>query len=300
MLVDLLQNTVEGLANGAAYALIALGFTLMFGVLGKLNLAYGAVIMIGLYAGAYAHLRWQAGWGVAAVVAVCGAVVAGIYVERACFAPMRRGGAMASMVASFAIWMQLEEVAMLVLPRHSYPVPALGDGTVIHLGPVLLRSEHLLMLVIAVGVMVIREWVVHGSRFGLGLRAIAENPRAAKFVGRNVGHTLFLACVLASAVGGIAGWLIVSADQQVSGMFGMWATFKGLVAAMLGGFGSLRGAVAGGLLLGVIEAQALWLFGPQIRDLSAYLLLFLLLVLRPGGLFGQTRALRDAAAHRRL
>ncbi len=83
-------------------------------------------------------------------------------------------------------------------------------------------------------------------------------------------------------------------------MFGMWATFKGLVAAMLGGFGSLRGAVAGGLLLGVIEAQALWLFGPQIRDLSAYLLLFLLLVLRPGGLFGQTRALRDAAAHRRL
>ena len=300
MWVDLFQNTIEGMANGSAYALMALGFTLMFGVVGKLNLAYGAVLMVGVYAGVYVHLEWQAGWAASAVAVVLGAVVAGIYVERTCFAPMRHGAAITSMVASFAIWMQLEEAATLVLPRHSYPFPSLVEGTVIHLGPLLLRREHLVMLAVALVVMAALEWLVRGSRFGLGLRAIAENPRAAGFVGRNVERTLFFAFVLASAVGGVAGWLVASADQQVSAMFGMWATFKGLIAAMLGGLGSLRGAVAGGLLLGVVEAHALWLAGPQIRDLCAYLLLFLLLILRPGGLSGQARIQRDAAAYGRL
>ncbi|MEQ1951777.1 branched-chain amino acid ABC transporter permease [Mesorhizobium sp. CN2-181] len=300
MLVDLVQNTIEGLANGSAYALIALGFTLIFGVVGRLNLAYGATIMIGLYAGIFVHAEWQAGWMVVAATTLLGSVAAGIYVERLCFAPMRQGAAITAMVASFAIWMQLEEVATLGLPRHSYPFPPLVTGPAIEIGPFLLRREHLFMLVVALVVMVALEWLVRASRFGLALRAIAENPRAARFVGHNVERSLFLAFMLASAVGGVAGWLIASTDQQVTAMFGMWATFKGLVAAMLGGLGSLSGAVIGGLLLGVVEAYALWTFGPQVRDLSAYLILFLLLVLRPGGLLGQVHALRDADTRRRL
>jgi branched-chain amino acid transport system permease protein len=197
MLVDLVQNTVEGLANGSAYALIGLGFTLIFGVVGRLNLAYGAAIMIGLYAGILAHVEWQAGWMAVAATTLIGSVAAGIYVERLCFAPMRQGAAITAMVASFAIWMQLEEVATLVLPRHSYPFPPLVDGAAIEVGPFLLRREHLVMLAVALAVMVALEWLVRASRFGLALRAIAENPRAARFVGHNVERALFLAFVLA-------------------------------------------------------------------------------------------------------
>lgn len=300
MLVDLVQNTIDGVANGSAYSLLALGFTLIFGVVGRLNLAYGSSIMIGLYAGAWLHVEWQAGWVAIAAAALAGSVLAGIYVERLCFAPMREGAAMAAMVASFAIWMQLEEIATLFLPRHSYPFPPLVEGGAILLGPFYLRLQHLVMLAVAAAVTFALERTVRASRFGLSLRAIAENPRAARFMGLRVERSLFLAFVLASAIGGVAGWLIVSTDQQVTAMFGMWATFKGLIAMMLGGLGSLPGAIAGGLLLGVVEAHAHWYFGPQIRDLSAWLLLFLVLVLRPGGLFGQPNAARDAEARRRL
>ncbi len=300
MLVDLVQNTIEGLANGSAYALIALGFTLIFGVVGRLNLSYGVSIMIGLYAGIFIHLEYQAGWVAVAAATVLGSVFAGIYVERLCFAPMRSGAAIASMVASFAIWMQLEAVATLVLPQHSYPFPPLVEGAATQIGPFYLRPEHLAMLAVALVVTLALERLVRHSRFGLALRAIAENPRAARFVGHNVERALFLAFVLASAIGGIAGWLIASSDQQVTAMFGMWATFKGLIAAMLGGLGSMPGAVLGGLLLGVVEANAQAYFGPQIRDLSAYLLLFLFLVLRPGGLLGQASVSVDTDARRRL
>ena len=300
MLVELTQNTIEGLANGSVYALIALGFTLIFGVAGRLNLAYGATIMIGLYAGVFVRAEWQAGSLTVAAAVLLGSVMAGVYVERLCFAPMRQGAAITAMVASFAIWMQLEEVATLVLPRHSYPFPPLTEGAPIELGPFLLRREHLVILAVALVVMAFLERLVRASRFGLALRAIAEDPRAARFVGRNVERSLFLTFALASAVGGIAGWLIASTDQQVTAMFGMWATFKGLIAAMLGGLGSLPGALLGGLLLGLVEAHALSYLGPQIRDLSAYLMLFLVLVLRPGGLLGQARAQRDVEARRRL
>lgn len=299
-MVDVVQNTIDGIANGSSYALLALGFTLIFGVLGRLNLAYGPSIMIGLYAGAFIHAEWDVGWAVVALAAMLGSVVAGVYVERLCFASMREGAAIAAMVASFAVWMQLEEIATLVLPRHSYPFPPLADDYAILVGPFYLRSEHLAMLSVAAVVMLVMHRIVTSTRFGLQLRAVAESGRAARFVGINVERVLFLAFVLASAIGGLAGWLIVSTDQQITPMFGMWATFKGLIAMMLGGLGSLPGAVAGGLLLGVVEAHAQWYFGPQIRDLAAYLLLFLVLVLRPGGLFGQAGAERAAEARRRL
>ena len=96
-----------------------------------------------------------------------------------------------------------------------------------------------------------------------------------------------LAFALASAVGGIAGYLVLATDQQVTPMFGMWATFKGLIAMMIGGLGSIPGAILGGLVLGIVEAHSQWYFGPQVRDLFAYLLLFACLVLRPGGLLGE-------------
>lgn len=301
MLVDLIQNTIEGLAIGSAYALLALGFTLIFGVLGRLNLAYGASIMIGLYAGIYVQQYWQAGWFAVAMATLLGTVIAGIYIERMCFASLRpQAATITAMVASFAVWMQLEAVATLVLPRHSYPFPALVQNGVLEIGPFYLRFEHLMMLGIALAVTIVLERMVRATRFGLSLRAIAENPKAAGFSGHNVERTLFLVFILASALGSVAGWMIASTDQQVTAMFGMWATFKGIIATMLGGLGSLTGAVIGGLLLGVFEVQIQWYFGPQIRDLSTFVLLFLILICRPGGLLGHKSAMRDHDSSRRL
>jgi len=125
-MIDLVQNTLDGVMIGSSYGLLALGFTLIFGVMRRLDLAYGPSIMIGGYFGTVLYLYYGAGPLAVASAVVLGAVIAGIYVERLCFAPMKAGAAIASMVSSFAIWMQLEQAAILVLPRHTYPFPPLA------------------------------------------------------------------------------------------------------------------------------------------------------------------------------
>jgi len=279
VLVDLVQNTLDGLAAGAAYALLALGFTLIFGVLRRANLSYGPAIMFGCYAATWTHVHFGAGLLLLALVAIAGAVLAGAYVERLCFAPHRRGSAIAAMVASFALWMQFEELATLVMPQHLYAFPMLHEGA-LAFGPFTMRVDALVMLGAAGAACVLLWWILYRTPFGLAVRAVIEQPAAAALAGINVPWVLVRVFALASAIGGVAGYLVVASHGQITPMLGMWSTLKGLLAMMLGGLGSLPGAVLGGLALGLLEAHSQWYLGPQLRDLIAYLLLFVLLAAR--------------------
>jgi branched-chain amino acid transport system permease protein len=281
MLVDLVQNSLDGLMLGASYALLALGFTLIFGVLRRVNLSYGPAIMFGCYAATWVSLNFQAGLLLLFLVTVAASILAGAYVERLCFAPHRQGSAIAAMVASFALWMQFEELATVLLPRHVYAFPALYDGGPLVFGPFFVRVEAFALLAAAAVVCPLLWGVLYRTRFGLAVRAVVSDPVAAQLSGIGVGRILILVFALASAIGGLAGYLIAASHEQVTPMLGMWSTLKGLLAMMLGGLGSLPGAVLGGLALGMIEAHSQWFLGPQLRDLTAYLLLFVLLALNP-------------------
>src|SRR5713101_1782816 len=178
-MIPFIQTTLDGLMVGSSYGLLALGFALIFGVMRRLNLSYGPSIMIGGYLGTLLYLNTGAGPIAVAGAVVLGAVIAGIYVERLCFAPMKAGAGIASMVSSFAIWMQLEQAAILVLPRHTYPFPPLTTGAPLEWGPFLLRPDHLIMLGSALGLTAGIQIALYRTRFGLALRAIIDNPVAA-------------------------------------------------------------------------------------------------------------------------
>src|SRR6266849_6464794 len=192
-MTDFVQNTLDGLMIGSSYGLLALGFTLIFGVMRRLNLSYGPSIMVGAYLGTFVYVQFGASPIAVAALAVAGAVLAGIYVERLCFAPMGPGAGIASMVSSFAIWMQLEQAAILVLPRHTYPCPPLTTGAPLEWGPFLLRPDHLIMLGSALGLTAGIQIALYRTRFGLALRAIIDNPVAAHLVGINVRTAVMLA-----------------------------------------------------------------------------------------------------------
>lgn len=282
MLADLLQNTLDGLAAGASYAPVALGFALIFGVLRRANLSYGPAIMLGCYAAALAHGRFPGlGLGALAAIALLAAVLAGAYVERLCFAPHRRGSAVAAMVASFALWMQLEEIATLMLPRHVVAFPALYEGEPLAIAGLVLRVEALAAIATAAAVCALLAAILYRSRFGLAVRAVVAAPLAAELSGIRPARVFFLVFALASAIGAAAGFLVAATDAQITPMMGLWLTFKGLLATMLGGLGSLPGAVVGALVLGLVEAHAQWFLGPQLRDFVVYLLLFSLLAAAP-------------------
>jgi branched-chain amino acid transport system permease protein len=280
-LIDFVQNTLDGLTAGASYALLAVGFTLIFGVLKRANLSYGPAIMLGAYTATWVFLQTGAGLVFLFLITVLATVLAGSYVERLCFAPHRRGTAAAAMVASFAIWMQLEELTTLLLPRHLYAFPALYEGGPFTFGPFFLRLESLLMLFAAVAICLLGWKILYATRFGIAVRAVIDDARAAELSGINVGAISVRVFAVASAIGGVTGFLIVASHEQVTPMLGMWSTLKGMLAMMLGGLGSLPGAVAGGLALGLLEAHSQWYLGPQFRDFIAYLLLFVVLAARP-------------------
>jgi branched-subunit amino acid ABC-type transport system permease component len=297
---DFIQNCIDGVMIGSGYALLAIGFTIIFGVLRRLNLSYGPSIMLGAFVGTLLYVQFQAQIFTVAIATVVAAVLVGMYVERLCFWAIRRGATVASMVSSFAIWMQLEEVATVILPERTYPFPSLTEMMPIEIGPFFLRSEHLTMFVVAVVLVAVVHAVLSRTRFGLSVRAVSENPLAARFMGINVDAVMFWAFALVSAIGGATGFLILATDQQVTPYFGLWATFKGLIAMMLGGMGSLPGAIIGGLVLGIVEAQSLWYLGNDYKDLSAYFILFLILIIRPGGILGHALSEREQMAFRRV
>ncbi|UCE32203.1 MAG: branched-chain amino acid ABC transporter permease [Burkholderiales bacterium] len=277
---NFVQNLLDGLLPGAGYAMLAVGFTLIFGVLRRANLAYGPAIMLGAYAATWLWLSTSAGLLILLLVTVAVSVLAGAYVERLCFAPHRRGSAVAAMVASFALWMQLEEVATLWMPKHLYAFPPLTEAPGLLIAGFELRRETLVLLAVAVLMFAALAGLLYRTRFGLGVRALVEQPVAAELVGIRSGRLYAGVFAVASVLGGVAAFLIAASFQQVTPHLGMWSTMKGMLAMMIGGLGSLPGAVLGGLVLGQIETHGQWYLGPQFRDLAAYLLLFALLALR--------------------
>ncbi len=299
-MINFLQSLIDGVMIGSAYALLALGFTLIFGVLRRLNLAYGSSILVGAFAGAAVFAQWKTGGAAVALATLAAAVAAGIYVERLCFWAMRRGAAIASMVSSFAVWMQLDEILALLFPGRTLAFPPLVERSVFALGPLQFRAEYVAMFALAAVLVAALEWVLRATRFGLAVRAVTEHPEAARAMGVPVARIAFWAFALASAIGGTAAYLMAAAEEQVTLHTGMQLTFTGLIAMMIGGIGSPRGAVAGGLVLGIVETLVQAQFGAAAREMASFGLLFLLLVLRPGGLFAQDFAAREAAALRRV
>ena len=300
MLVDFLQNCIDGLMIGSGYALLALGFTMVFGVMRRINLSYGPSIMLGAYLGTWLYVNVGQNVWLVLIGTLAGTVIVGIYVERLCFRSLGHDSNIASMVSSFVIWMQLEEIAMHILPERTYPFPAFFTATTFEFGPFYIRSEHLSMFLIMMILLGMFHFFLFNTRQGLAIRAVSDHELASSYMGIDRSMTLFVAFLIVSILGGMAGFLILSADTQITPFFGMWATLKGLIAMMIGGMGSLVGAILGGLMLGVVEANVFWYGDPIIRDISTYLLLFLILVFRPGGLMGQRILFRQQSAEYRV
>ena len=287
-MTNFFQNCIDGVMIGSGYSLLALCFTIIFGIMRRVNLSFGPSIMLGAFLGTWCFINIGFSPVIVAIITIIGTIFIGIYVERLCFSAIRRDMAMASMVSSFAIWMQLEELSIILLPERTYPFPALFLSGVSEVGPYFLRHEHLLNLGISIFIMLCLVYLLSHSRFGLAIKAISEDQKASMYMGINPNRIIFWTFILVSLIGGMAGFLLLSTDQQITPHFGLWATLKGLTAMMLGGMGSLVGAVLGGLAMGIIEAQTQWYLGNEYRDLSVYLVLFLMLIIFPGGFWAIT------------
>lgn len=294
--MDFLQRTLDGLLMAGPYALVGLGLTLGFGTLRRINLAYGAGAMLAAYLGAWLYTRHGVPAPLVLIAVVAATVAVGAYVEWLCFPTRERDAAEASrahgpvagtdarevvaLAASFAVWMQLEQLAVGLLPRHLNPFPSLAATGEWALGPLMLRPDRLLQLALAVALVLAITRGLQHTRAGLAWRAAADQRTAAHLVGLAVPRVQRLAFLASCALAGLAACAVLVLEGQVTPMFGMWMLVKGLVAAMIGGLGSVRGALVGAALLGVVEAHAQWAFGALGRDATAWSLLLAVLLWR--------------------
>lgn len=284
------QQLVNGLSLGCVYALFALGFTLVFGVLGVINLSHGAVFMVGAYAAERATAGL--GWGIAGamvfafVFAGCVGLLVDVLVLRRLRA--RQAPHLIPMVATIGVAIVINSAAQGIFGAQNrrYPEEVISHAaytfgniqvTVLELGIMLASALLMAGLLIA----------LRGTQIGRGLRAVAESPRAAYLVGIDVEKMFYLTSFIAAGLGGVAGVLIALYSNAVFPLMGQPMLHKGIAVIILGGMGDIRGAMLGGLFLGFAEVLSVAYVGSTSRDAVAFGLLFLVLLVRPNGMFGR-------------
>lgn len=306
--VDWTQQLLNGLFAGSAYALFAVGYTLIFGVLDILNLAHHAIYMLGaffaltLVTGSIAGLGplpggLQLPFWLATLLAMLLAGLVGVLLDRVAFAPLRRraDSNFSGMISSIAMALIFEALAVRLFKpeRSQFPAGTIPAGT-LTIGTGALPYSRLLVIVSAVVLVVLLTLLIRYSRFGKAIRAVAENQKAARLLGINVEAIIALCFFISSALGAAAGIFYGLASNRLDPTMGRLVELKGLAVIIVGGMGSIPGAVIGGYLLGLTEVLSIALTGTSnYRDAIAFVLLSVILLVRPVGLLG-ARRLREA------
>ena len=291
-----IEYVLSGILFGSTYSLVAIGFTIIFGVLHRLNIAHGAIIMVSAFAGATVSLLLGGDsypvLVLSFVVSVATGAVLGLLVERLIFRPLRDSSYLAPFVATVGLTLMLEE-AMLLLSRkvpifypEYTPYPSPLEDLSFHLGDVYVRGVYVVIFVISLGLMAMLHLWITRTDSGRAIRVVEENPTAARILGINVERTEMLAFAVASALAGAAGCLIGVATGTINAFLGAPLLLAGFVVIVIGGLGNLYGAMLGGLLVGVVETVTTNLLSATYKQAVLFVLMFIVLVLRPQGLFG--------------
>lgn len=283
------QQLVNALSLGCVYALFALGFTLIFGVLGVINLSHGAVFMVGAYAAVQAMARFDLPlWaGLLFAFVFCGLL--GLLIDFLVLRPLRARNAphLIPMIATIGVAIILNNGVQGIFGAENVRFPAgVVSGESLDLAGIHLTALELGIILLSFVLMAVLMVALKRTQLGRALRAIAESPKAAYLLGINVEGLFFLTSFAAAALGGLAGVLIGLYSNAVFPLMGQPMLHKGIAVIILGGMGDIRGAMLGGLFLGFAEVLSVAYIGSTMRDAVAFGLLFLVLLVRPKGLFG--------------
>ena len=288
--IDLLQTSIDGLLFGSTYALVAIGFTIIWGLLRILNLGHGVTVMVGMFAGMisakFAGLPIFAGVGVAMLA---GGLI-GLIIDRICYRPLKNAHELVPMIATLGFWILVEEIFIKIYFnfwfRDYVDFPNPFDGQAIVVGEFRFRTDYLVTLGVASILVGCLYLLIYKTRLGLAMRMIAEDHDIGNLMGVPVGRVLTAAFFLSASYGGAAGYLLGMTANMAGPYAGSQAVVKGLFAMILGGAGSVAGAIVGGLSLGALELLSSYLISFSYRDAIVMFVLFVVLIVRPQGLVG--------------
>jgi branched-chain amino acid transport system permease protein len=295
----LLQQIVNGLVVGSVYALVALGYTMVYGILQLINFAHGEIVMIGGLT-ALVSAKFFLGLGVPSVITLIIAIfvamvvcaVCGVVIERVAYRPLRNAPRLAPLITAIGVSILLQQLAILVFGRNYFSFPELIDKTPINIGPVTVTMNEIVIFFGAIVLMAGLLWLVHRTKMGTAMRATAEDQKVAGLMGIDINKIIAFTFAIGSGLGAVAGVMVASNYGQAHYYMGFMLGLKAFTAAVMGGIGNLWGAMVGGLILGLVENVGLIFVRGDYKDIFAFVVLVLVLIFRPQGLIGEKVAER--------
>lgn len=288
--MNLINSLISGLSLGSVYAIIALGYTMVYGISKMLNFAHGDVIMVGGYISfiltMYAGLN---GW-IALVIAMAACTILGILIERLAYRPLRGTGSLAVLITAIGVSYFLQNSALLIWGANPRVFTSLFNGfDTIHLagGQLTITAESLFTIVANIIIMIALTLFVSKTKAGKAMRAVSEDNGAAQLMGINVNQSISLTFAIGSGLAAVAGVLMCSAYPVLMPTTGAMPGIKAFTAAVFGGIGSIPGAMIGGLILGIIEILSRAYISTELSDAIVFACLIIVLLVKPTGLLGK-------------
>ena len=284
------QHLFNAITLGSLYGLVAIGYTMVYGILRLINFAHGDIFMLGAYFMFFGTVTFNLPWGIAAVIAVAASSVCGVFVDRIAFRPLRDAPRISALISAIGVSFLIENLSLVLftgLPRQVIQPEWMVK--IITIGEIRILPLAIVVPVIAFTLVLGLLWIVYRTKPGLAMRAISKDIETTRLMGVSVDKIIALAFGLGSALAAASGIMWALRYPQIHPFMGVFPGFKAFIAAVFGGIGSIQGAMIGGMLLGLIEIMIIAFF-PSLsgyRDAFAFILLIVILLMKPTGLMGE-------------
>jgi len=286
---QLAQQLINGLSLGSIYALIALGYTMVYGIIQLINFAHGDVYMIGAYVGYACMSILRLGFIESLVISMLACMVLGVVIERVAYKPLRNSTRIAVLITAIGVSLLLEYVMVYFVGAAVRSYPPLPDyfNAQFNVGGVIISSKSLIIIGISVALMIALQFIVSKTRVGKAMRAVSQDADAARLMGISVDNTISFTFALGSALAGAAGVLVGVYYNTINPLMGLMPGLKAFVAAVFGGIGLIPGALIGGYFIGVTETLVSGYVNSLLQDAVVFAILILVLIFKPTGLLGK-------------
>lgn len=282
-----LQQVVNGISLGSIYALIALGYTMVYGIIKLINFAHGDVYMIGAYIGFVAITYAKLGFFPALIITMILCAILGMSIERIAYKPLRSSTRIAVLITAIGVSLLLEYVMMFFVGAEVRSYPKVLSEQLFHLNNIVINMQQIYIVVTAIALMILLQFIVYKTKTGKAMRAVSIDQDAAQLMGIKVDSTISYTFAIGSAFAGAAGILVGIYYNSIDPLMGIMPGLKAFVAAVFGGIGSIPGAMIGGLAIGIMETLVSGYGNSMYRDAAVFLFLIIVLILKPTGLMGK-------------